>query len=167
MYQIAVASGEHYRNCMRDTLYVPFEHSGNCLAAVRLYKQLMVHEACGESEWGICGQIKEEYDESFVLHWRAVGKSLYTYGPPAEFPDFNEKPDNRRGGVLGYYDIELLEQAFENCLAKEKVSREIGMRTPFDSTEAEFILAISMTSPLQEGQLCIREGYEDPVEEVG
>jgi hypothetical protein len=153
------ATDEAVRNCVFDTLQVPLQNSGNCLAAARLLAHSELYEVCGEKTDFHCRRLKQQSSEAHGWYWRAVAQSLLAYGRPQEFQS-SERYAGR--DAIQFLDVPLLEQAFSNCLKEEAAERASKVGLNIDGRQPMLLLATSIPDLLVPGQKCVREDYARP-----
>lgn len=147
-------------NCFRDSLYVAFEDSGNCLAAVRFFEVRSQSKLCLEDTGIHCRRINEKETFAYGLFWRSIAHSLWTYGKPKEF-DRAQASD--KYGIMQYRDSAAVGKAYSACLAEEAAARSPTKIGSFYAVDAGTSVRVTrVISPLRPGQLCVREGYGEP-----
>jgi hypothetical protein len=141
--------------CFRDTMLVAVEHSANCLSAVRMLRSDQLSETCNENSGLHCRQLSQRLERASLYYWRAVAESLYIYGKPKEFDPV------KRGSLFGsaqFYDVDLLAQAFQNCLAAETKLQAAELERDRFTVQGRILPALTVKRrELARGQLCIRE----------
>lgn len=150
-------------NCLRDSLHVPVQYSGHCLATVRFLKDDSIDQACGGETGLHCRELNRLVHDAHSAYWRGIANTLWVYGKPAEFAS---PPNSGWSGMSQFYDIGLMEKAFKNCLAAEAAEQSRPVSILDNASERGVAVRVRIVkSPIRPGQKCIREGYADPSSE--
>jgi hypothetical protein len=141
--------------CARDSMLVPFEHSGNCVAAMRILRSNPGIEECNDNAGLHCREIERRLGQASGWLWRATAHSLFAFGAPKHF---NLAKRGTWFGVYQFYDVDLLAKAYQDCLASETGVQAIDFKPEQHGSKSQIIRA-SIVQPrrLADGQKCIRE----------
>lgn len=141
-------------SCDVDTSFAPVEHSENCLITVRLLWSDRFSKSCPNRNGLHCRDIARALKEIDGVYSHAVARSLWSFGKPKEF----DQTGPRILGFSQFFDPQLMERAFKNCLADEAASKKgASFNNPIEK-EGKVWPAMIVMNPLMPGQKCIRAG---------